>query len=199
MTKFKSYVTREIGELLWDGFTDPAGVGINIFDLLDGAALAGVNLTDDQIDGVLTHVNEIDGWTSDDEEVRDKIAYATDHATYEQLSAWLSYVVGDTTAAGLVKEWEDEAQTILDRFDRQNEAHTMTIKDWRETFEEELKETTDPDEREAIKATAALLDGEDPESLEVCYVATDPVDFTILPGGATTKAEKALCRELALN
>ena len=43
MTKFKSYVTREIGNFLWDGFTDPASVGVNIFNLLDGAALAGLH------------------------------------------------------------------------------------------------------------------------------------------------------------
>ena len=112
--------------------------------------------------------------------------------------AWLTFIVGDTTAGGLVKEWEEEGQEILDRFDRVNDCHTQTVKEWEETFAEELQETEDQDERAAIKAAAALLDGESPEALAVCYVATDPVDFTILPGGATTKAEQRLCRNLNL-
>lgn len=110
MTKFKSYVTREIGDFLWDGFTDPAGVGVNVFDILDGAALVGVDLTDEQKNSVLAHVSEIDGWTSADEEVRDLIAAATDCVDYEKMFDWLSFVVGDTTAGDLVKEWEEEAQ-----------------------------------------------------------------------------------------
>lgn len=198
MTKFESYVTREIGSFIWDGFTDPVAVGVNIFDILDRARLAGVDLTDEQKSGVLAHVNEIDGWTSKDEEVRDLIADATDNATYERLLSWLTYIVGDTTATDLVKNWEEEAQEILDRFDRQNNAHTMTVGEWEETFAEELRETNDPEERDAVTAAAALLDGEDPEALAVCYVATDPVDFTILPYGASTQAEKALCRNLSL-
>ncbi|MFV4940181.1 hypothetical protein VSS89_02985 [Lactobacillus delbrueckii subsp. lactis] len=84
MTKFKSYVTREIGNFLWDGFTDPASVGVNLFNLLDGAALVGVDLTDEQKNSVLAHVNEIDGWTSTDEEVRDLIAAATDCMDYKK-------------------------------------------------------------------------------------------------------------------
>ena len=39
MAKFEAYVTREIGEFIWDGFTDPAGVGVNMFNILDGASL----------------------------------------------------------------------------------------------------------------------------------------------------------------
>ncbi len=92
----------------------------------------------------------------------------------------------------------DEAQEILDRFDRQNNAHTMTVGEWKKTFAEESQATEDQDERAAIEAAAALLDGEDPEALAVCYVATDPVDFVILPYGATTAAEKQLCRNLSL-
>lgn len=198
MTKFKSYVTREIGNFLWDGFTDPASVGVNLFNLLDGAALVGVDLTDEQKNSVLAHVNEIDGWTSTDEEVRDLIAAATDCVDYEKMFNWLTFIVGDTTAGDLVKEWEEEAQEILDRFDRVSDAHTMTIQAWRENFAEELRETNDSEERDAITAAAALLDGEDPEALAVCYVATDPVDFVILPYGATTAAEKQLCRNLSL-
>lgn len=198
MKNYKNYVTREIGSFLWGGFTDPAGVGVNLFSLLDGASLVGVDLTDEQKNGVLAHVTEIDGWTSTDEEVRDLIAAATDCEDYEKMFDWLAFVVGDTTAAGLVKEWEDEAQAILDRFDRVNEAHTMTVKEWKETFTEALRETNDPEERDAVTAAAALLDGEDPEALAVNYFASDPVDFVVLPYGATTAAEKQLCRELNL-
>lgn len=110
MTKFKNYVTKEIGSFLWDGFCDPAGVGVNLFSLLDGAALVGVDLTDEQKNGVLAHVDAIDGWTSDDEAVRDLIAAATDNEDYEKMLAWFAFVVGDTTAAAMVKEWEEEAQ-----------------------------------------------------------------------------------------
>lgn len=198
MVKFESYVTREIGAFIWDGFTDPAGVGVNMFDILDGAALVGVDLTDEQKNSVLIHANDFGEWASDDEEVRNAIAAATDCVDYEKMYAWLAFVVGDTTAAALVKEWKEEAQEIVDRFNRVNEAHTMTIQAWKETFTEELRETNDPEERDAVTAAAALLDGEDPEALAVNYVATDPVDFTILPYGATTAAEKQLCRNLSL-
>lgn len=110
MVKFEAYVTREIGEFIWDGFTDPAGVGVNMFDILDGASLVGVNLTDAQKDSVVSHSNSIDEWSSDDEEVRDLIAAATDCKDYEKMFNWLTFVVGDSTAAGLVKNWELEAQ-----------------------------------------------------------------------------------------
>lgn len=198
MTKFESYVTREIGSFIWDGFTDPAGVGVDAADILDGAALVGLDLTDKQKSSVLSHMDDIDLWTSDDEEVRDLIAAATDMQDYEKMFDWLAFVVGDNTAVDLVKEWEEEAQEILDRFDRQNDAHTMTVGEWLACYQEEAAETTDPEERDAIRAAASLLDGEDPEALAVCYVATDPVDFTILPWGATTQAEKTLCRDLNL-
>ncbi|MCD5439819.1 hypothetical protein [Lactobacillus delbrueckii] len=48
MTKFNSYVTKEIGNFIWDGFCDPAGVGVDAAAILDGAALVGVDLTDEQ-------------------------------------------------------------------------------------------------------------------------------------------------------
>lgn len=115
MTKFESYVTREIGRFLWDGFTDPAGVGVNMFDILDGAALVGVDLTDEQKDSVIRHMGDVDLWTPEDEEVRDAIAAATDCMDYEKMFDWLSFVVGDTTAAAMVKEWEEEAQEFADR------------------------------------------------------------------------------------
>lgn len=108
MKTFKNYVTREIGEFIWDGFCDPAGVGVNIFDILDGAALVGVNLTTEQKDSVLNHSNNYGEWTSNDEEVRDQIAAATDCEDYEKMLSWLAFVVGDATAEALVKEWEDE-------------------------------------------------------------------------------------------
>ena len=113
MVKFEAYVTREIGEFIWDGFTDPAGVGVNMFNILDGASLVGVDLTDDQKNGVQSHVNDFGEWTSDDEDIRDLIAAATDCVDYEKMYAWLSFVVGDTTAEALVKEWELEAQEIF--------------------------------------------------------------------------------------
>ena len=114
MVKFEAYVTREIGKFIWDGFTDPAGVGVNMFDVLDGAAIVGVNLTKEQKDGVLSHVNDFGEWSSDDEEVRDAIATATDCVEFEKMYAWLSFVVGDTTAEALVKEWKLEAQESQD-------------------------------------------------------------------------------------
>lgn len=198
MTTYKNYVTKEIGSFIWGGFCDPAGVGVNIFNLLDGAAVAGLNLTEAQKNGVLVHGGDFGEWTSNDEEIRDLIAAATDCEDYGKMFAWLSFVVGDTTAAGLVKEWEEEAQSILDRFDRQNDAHTMTAGEWLACYQEEAARATDPEERDAIKAAAALLDGEDPEALAVCYVASDPVDFIVLPYGASTQAEKTLCRDLSL-
>jgi hypothetical protein len=198
MVKFESYVAREIGEFIWDGFCDPAGVGVNMFDILDGAHLVGVDLTDNQKNGVLSHSNNFGEWTSNDATVRDLIAAATDCEDYGKMFAWLAFVVGDTVAANLVENWEEEAQTIVDRFDRLNECHTMTVAAWLACYQEEAAKATDPEEKGAIQEAAALLDGEDPEALAVCYVATDPVDFTVLPYGATTQAEKALCRGLSL-
>ncbi|ACB72616.1 hypothetical protein J7U02_03800 [Lactobacillus delbrueckii subsp. lactis] len=118
MTTYKNYVTKEIGSFIWDGFCDPAGVGVNVFDILDGARLAGVDLTEAQKNSVLAHVSDVYGWTSEDEEVRDLIADATDMQDYEKMFDWLAFVMGDTTAANLVKSWKEEAQEILDRFDR---------------------------------------------------------------------------------
>lgn len=199
MVKFEAYVTSKIGEFIWDGFTDPAGVGVNMVDVLDGAAVAGVDLTDTQKDSVLKHFENIDEWTSEDEEVRDAIDFATDHATYEQLFDWLTDIVGDATAMELVKNWQDEAQEILDRFDRENDCHTMTVKEWKSVFNDELKETTDDDERGAIKATVALLEDLEDNDLAINYVASDPIDFVVLPYGATTRAEQKLCQDLAIN
>ena len=199
MVKFEAYVTREIGEFIWDGFADPAGVGVNMFDILSGAALVGVNLTNEQKDGILSHVSDFGEWSSDDEEVRDAIAAATDCVDYEKMFNWLAFVVGDITAASLVKEWQDEAQEILDRFDRENDCHTMKIKEWKSVFSEELKETSDPDEQDAIKAAADLFDGLEDNDLAINYVASDPIDFVVLPYGATTRAEQKLCQDLAIN
>ena len=202
MVEFKDYITREIGNFIWDGFTDPAGVGVNMFNILDGAHLVGVNLTDAQKDSVLNHSNDFGEWSSSDEEIRDSIAIATDIQDYEKMYAWLEFIVGDNTATGLVKEWEEEAQEILDRFDRVNDCHTMTVKEWKNMFDEELQETEDLDERETIKTALAIFDNlkeEDDENLAVNYVDAEPIDFTILPWGAATKAEKRLCQDLALN
>jgi hypothetical protein len=115
--------------------------------------------------------------------------------------AWLAFIVGDTTADELVRNWELEAQEILDRFDRENDCHTMKIKEWRSAFSEELKETSDPDEQDAIKAAADLFDDDDLEENDfaINYVACDPIDFVVLPYGATTRAEQKLCMDLAIN
>lgn len=110
MKTFKNYVTRKIGEFLWDGFCDPAAVGVNIFDILDGAGLVGVNLTNEQKDSVLNHSNDYGEWTSNDEEVRDLIAAATDCEDFEKMFSWLAYVVGDDTAKAMIREWGDEEE-----------------------------------------------------------------------------------------
>lgn len=34
---------------------------------------------------------------------------------YKKMYAWLAFVVGDTTAGDLVKEWEEEAREIAGR------------------------------------------------------------------------------------
>ena len=75
----------------------------------------------------------------------------------------------------------------------------MKIKEWKSVFSEELKETSDPDEQDAIKAAAALLDGSEDNDLAINYVASDPIDFVVLPYGATTRAEQKLCQDLAIN
>lgn len=199
MTEFKEYATREIGSFIWDGFCDPAGVGVRLVDVLDGAALVGVDLTDAQKTSVLAHIDEPDEWNDDDESTRDAIADATDLQDYTKMHAWLAFVVGDQTAAGLVREWEEEAQAIVNRFDRKNYAFTQTAKAWKDTFSDELKETSDPDDRDYIKATAALLDDVEDNALAINYLAADPMDFVILPYGATTKAEQKLCRDLGFN
>ena len=83
-----------------------------MFKLLDGASIVGVDLTEEQKESVLSHMDDVDLWTSDDEKVRDLIAAATDMQDYEKMFAWLAFVVGDTTAAWLVKEWVDEAESL---------------------------------------------------------------------------------------
>lgn len=199
MVKFESYKIQEMSNFIWDGFCDPASVGVKLEDILDGAAVAGVMLTPAQKNSVINHSENIDEWNDNDEEIRDAIAFATDHATYEQLLDWLTDIVGDATAVALVKNWQDEAQEILDRFDRENDCHTMTVKEWKSVFRDELEETDDPDERDSIKATASLLDDLEDNDLAVNYVASDPIDFVILPYGATTRAEQKLCQDLAIN
>lgn len=196
MTTFESYVTREIGSFIWDGFTDPAGVGVRLADILGGAALVGVDLTDAQKSSVLAHVEDVDEWTDDDESTRDAIADATDTQDYAKMHAWLAFIVGDTTAENFEVVCESNAENILEKFDRENECFTQTVKAWKDMLNDELKETNDPDERDYIEATAALLDDVDDSDLAINYVAADPMDFVILPYGATTKAEQKLCRDL---
>ena len=108
MTKLEEHMATEIGEFIWDGFCDPAAVGVNIFNILGGADLVGVHLTDEQKDSVLNHVNIFGEWTSDDETVRDAIAAATDCKDYEKMFSWLAFIVGDTTAEQLVNEWKNQ-------------------------------------------------------------------------------------------
>lgn len=103
----KQQLVDEIGEFIWDGFTDPAGVGVNLFDVLEGASLVGVKLTDEQKNGVLNHVNDFGEWTSYDEEVRDLIAKATDCKDFEKMFSWLAFIVGGTTAEHLVNDWKN--------------------------------------------------------------------------------------------
>lgn len=101
------YLKGAMSKFIWDAFCDPDGVGVNIADVLDGAALAGLVLTDDQKEGVIRHMGDVDSWTAGDEAVRDKIADATDQAAGFQLYAWLAYVVGEITAKAMIKEWGD--------------------------------------------------------------------------------------------
>lgn len=101
------YTKSAMGKFIWDGFTDPDGVGVDAADILDGAALAGVDLTDEQKNSVIRHMDDVDSWSDQDEAIRDMIADATDDATYEQLFSWLEFVVGDYTADELVKEWKE--------------------------------------------------------------------------------------------
>lgn len=105
MTFSLDYAKSAMAKFIWDGFTDPDGVGVDLADILDGAALAGVVLTEAQKDSVLRHMDDVDEWTSEDEAVRDQIADATDNATYEQMFSWLAFVVGDYTAAEMEKDW----------------------------------------------------------------------------------------------
>lgn len=99
------YVKDTMSKFIWDGFTDPDGVGVSLAAILDGAALAGVVLTDDQKDSVIRHMGDVDSWTAGDEAVRDLIADATDQAAGFQLYAWLAYVVGEVMAKAMIKEW----------------------------------------------------------------------------------------------
>lgn len=143
-------------------------------------------------------------WTSDDEVVKQEIADATDLRDYQKMYAWLAFVVGDTTVADLVKGWQEEARDIVTRFDRRNfnrgeDSVTLPVKVWRDMLKADLKDTTDPDDRDAIKAAAALLEDEDPDALAIQYVMDDPADFKVLPYEASTQAELVLCRDLALN
>lgn len=103
----EDYVSSAMGKFLWDGFTDPDGVGVDLAAILDGAALAGVVLTSAQKESVTLHMGDVDAWTSADEAVRDLIADATDQATGAQLYAWLAFVVGDDAADAMIKEWEE--------------------------------------------------------------------------------------------
>lgn len=197
MVKFESYKIEEMSNFIWDGFTDPAAVGVNLENVLKGAKLVGVDLTDEQIASVIRHSENVDEWNENDEKVRDLIADATDYLDYNKMFDWLTFIVGDTTAEELVKNWENEAQSIVDRFDRVNDCHTQTVKAWKDTFNEELKETEDEDERDSIEAATALLEDLEDNELAINYV--DPIDFVILPYGATTNEEKRLCQSLALN
>ena len=90
--EFESYVTREIGEFIWDGFCDPVAVGVNIFKIFDGASLVGVDLTDTQKNSVLSHASNFGEWTSNDEGIRNAIAFATDCVDNEKMFAWLAFI-----------------------------------------------------------------------------------------------------------
>lgn len=104
----ENYIVENIGDFLWESFCNPDSVGVRLEDVLDGAALAGLQLTDEQKESVLAHAKGPDDWTSDDENVRDLIADATDCENYEKMFAWLAFVVGDIAAAQLVEDWKEE-------------------------------------------------------------------------------------------
>lgn len=105
----KNFLAREIGRFLWDGFCDPDGVGVDLADILDGAALAGVYLTEAQKDSVIRHMDDgAETYTADEEAVRDQIAAATDCEDYEKMFSWLEFVVGDVLAPVMVREWKGE-------------------------------------------------------------------------------------------
>lgn len=107
--KFNKQQIKAMQDFIWAGFCDPAGVGVNFEDVLTGARFCGVDLADAQIKSVVDHYAAPDEWDSEDEKVRDAIAEATDCENGENLFQWLAFIVGDTTAESLVKEWKNEA------------------------------------------------------------------------------------------
>lgn len=104
----QDYITFKIGGFLWDGFCNPESVGVRLEDVLDGAALAGLQLTDKQKSSVLAHAKSPDDWTKEDENVRDLIASATDMQDFDKMYKWLEYAAGDQVAAGLIEDWKEE-------------------------------------------------------------------------------------------
>lgn len=105
----KKFLAREIGSFLWSAFCDPAGVGVDLADILDGAALAGVYLTEAQKESVTRHMDDVaETYTADEEAVRDQIAAATDCEDYEKMFSWLEFVVGDVLAPVMISEWRGE-------------------------------------------------------------------------------------------
>lgn len=90
---------------LWDAFTDAGGVGVKLDDLL---TWPGLGLAKKQVKSVEAHYDQPEKWTKEDEEVRDLVADATDCEDFETLYSWLSWTVGDQTAAKMVEEWEED-------------------------------------------------------------------------------------------
>lgn len=106
----KIFLAREIGKFIWDAFCDPDGLGVSLRDVLDGASIVGVHLTENQKKIFFAHMEDVDALTypAEFEEVRDQIAAATDYEDYEKMYSWLAYVVGDIMAEVMVMEWKGE-------------------------------------------------------------------------------------------
>lgn len=105
----KTFLAREIGEFIWGAFCAPDGSGVSMRDILDGAALAGLHLTEAQKESVLNHMDDdAEVYTSEEEEVWNLLAAATDCGDYEKMFSWLEFVVGDILAPVMIREWMDE-------------------------------------------------------------------------------------------
>ena len=101
----KERVVNEIGEFIWDGFCDPAAVGVSLNDLL---TWPGLHLTNDQVISAEYRFYDPEAWSEDNEAVRDIVAAATDCEDFDSLYCWLIWTVGDQTAADLVENWRNE-------------------------------------------------------------------------------------------
>lgn len=86
---------EEMQDFIWKCYIDPVYFGVTLEDVLTGAKFVGVELTEEQIQSVIKHKSAPDEWTDADEEVRDRIADATDCEDGDKLFKWLEWLVGD--------------------------------------------------------------------------------------------------------